>query len=315
MKKNAPYQYYNNCQTIQNIRIMKKLLLFSLCLVCLSVQAEKDPVKKINVYVCTPQMINKEGVVSDTVTFKNMRRTIEQKVNSFDRTCASRELNQCEYIIQTFISGFEKKYLSPYELYGAEGVSHGLDKGDYKVNFFITHYLFYFPLSEDRSKGVCLDEAHTVGKTVLEPKSNASITSYEDAIEGFCLRHPGTDLIHNLLDGALVVRGTITGVGKNADGKDVAYIDKGYDDGIADDQWFNICKKNADGSAGDVIGTMKAESREANRSVCELKKNSGKVLSAIRSGVPLVVVTRVSSNIFKKTRAAWRDFKLNGRKE
>ena len=293
----------------------KELLFFTLCLFCLCVQAEKDPVRKTNVLVRLPEVLDEKGHIIDTLTFKDMRRTIEMKVNTFDRAKACRDIKQCEYFLSTFITAYQKKYASAYELHGSEGVSHGLNKGEYQVGFYITHYLFYVPFSERQSDSIKLDAKHLVGKTVLEPKSFSGLRNYEEAIQSATLTHPGTDLIHNLLDKALAVRATIIGTGKNEKGKDVVYIDKGYEDGIADDQWFDVFQKNADGSTGGLIGTLQAENREAHRSVCQLKKNPGDVLSAVRRGTPIIIISRESTNIFKKTRAAWRDFKLNGRKE
>lgn len=293
----------------------KELLFFTLCFLCLSVQAEEDPVKKTNIFVRLPEVLDESGKIIDTLTFKDMRKTIEMKVNSFDRAHTCQDYTHCEYFLSTFITGVEKKYASAYELHGSEGVSHGLNRGEYRLSFFITHYLFYVPLSERQSGSVRLDAKHLVGKTVLEPKSFYGSKGYDEAIKGATLAHPGTDIIHKLLDDALAVRATIVGIVKNASGKDVVSIDKGYDDGIAEDQWFDVFLKNADGSTGEKLGTIQVESRESHRSVCQLKKNSGTVLSAVRRGTPIVAISRESTNIFKKTREAWRDFKLNGRKE
>lgn len=278
---------------------MKRLLfLFYLCFVAIATMAQRDSMKKVNVYVFTPQLFidNK----SDTTTFAAMKETVKKKVNKCSKTQVCEDPTLCEYFLSTGLIDYEQKYMSADEMNSFEPT--------YLISFKMRLLLYYLPL-ENRSDSIKASQYNLIDSSELVEKSGKSAEGYKAAVANACKQHPNSFYINELFERVLYVPGRIIEFGKDTKGKDVVYIDKGALDGISEKQWFNVYLDDNDHQKQEknVIGTLELTKREEHRSQCKIHKNKEQILAYLNQGKTLIVESRESSNIFKKIKKGYDD--------
>lgn len=274
---------------------MKRFFLsLILCFVVIVSMAQSDSVKKVNVFVYTPLLFTDNK--PDSVTFAAMKETVKKRVNKCSKTQVCEDPSQCEYFLSTAMIDYEQKYMS-----AAENQSLA---PTYFISFKMRLILYYLPL-ENRSDLTKLGLDNLIDRSELVEKSGQSSESYRDAIANACAQHPNSFYINGLFERVLYVPGKIVELGKDAKGKDVVYIDRGSIDGISENQWFDVFLDEDNSKEKEVIGTLELSKREEHRSQCKIRKNKAQIISYLNQGKTLVVVSRESSNIFKKIKKGY----------
>ena len=258
---------------------MKRIFITILVLLGVMISyAQDDHVNKIPIYVLAPYVLTDAEGGFDTLMFHDMRQTVVKKVNKCKKVYAVEDRTKTKYWMLVNISDIRRE--------------SDTDK-------FGTEYMEYFKICVS-IQDVSVHKVLATTKAV--EKFGISNVSYEDAHKCSCMFHPAMAYIVQAVEEAFKQYGSITEVGLSADKKTVVYVDRGIEDGISDNQWFDVFLKNEDGTPGEQVGTLELVKLESNSCQCKPHKGKKEIVSFFSSGREMIVISRERSDIVKKTR-------------
>lgn len=248
--------------------------------------AQDDKINKKPIFVAPPHVVNEAGDKFDTLTFADMRKTVIKKVNKSNKVYTVEDRNQTKYWMLVQITDVSRESeATPY----------------------LTDYMEHFKL-----RVIIMDTStqKIIGVSNEVDKFGISQEGFEDAHKNACATHPAMAYIVEAIESAFKLYGQITEISPSSNGKKTfVYVDRGREDGISDDQWFDVYLPAEDGSLGQQVGTLEMVKMESNSSQCLPHKGRKEIENYYKKGQKMIVVSRERSDIIKKARGVIDGFK------